>query len=53
MADGDVERMPAAETCDVLDIAVPLLKLAPFQASAPAKVRLAVHHATKHIMPDP
>ena len=53
VADGDVERMPAAETCDVLDIAVPLLKLAPFHASAPAKVRLAARHATKDMMPDP
>ncbi len=40
-----VERMPKDEPVTIEGIAVVLLRLAPFQASAAAKVRLAVRHA--------
>ncbi len=36
-----VERLPEDRTEDVLGLAIPLLALAPFEASAPAKLRLA------------
>ncbi|WP_339852838.1 HPr kinase/phosphatase C-terminal domain-containing protein [uncultured Nisaea sp.] len=39
-----VERFPEAGSCTYLDLTVPLLALAPFEASAPAKVRLALNH---------
>ncbi|WP_193184194.1 HPr kinase/phosphorylase [Nisaea sediminum] len=41
-----VERYPEAGTCTYLEIGVPLLALAPFEASTPAKVRLALIHFT-------
>jgi serine kinase of HPr protein (carbohydrate metabolism regulator) len=41
-----VERYPEAGTCTYLEISVPLLSLAPFEASTPAKVRLALIHFT-------
>jgi HPr kinase/phosphorylase len=37
---GRVERMPEKEVETVLDLAVPLIGLAPFEASAAAKLRL-------------
>jgi HPr kinase/phosphorylase len=37
-----VERMPEPEFCELLGRAVPLLRLAPFEASTPAKLRLAL-----------
>lgn len=40
-----VERMPEPETEIMLDIAVPRLALAPFEASAPAKLRMAARAA--------
>ena len=46
-----VERLPAAGTCEFLGIALPLWRLAPFEASAAAKVRLAVGVAKGDIMP--
>lgn len=36
-----VARMPPAARCDVAGIELPLLQLSPFEASAPAKLRLA------------
>lgn len=39
---GEVERMPAAETRSFLGHAVPVLRLAAFEASAAVKLRLAV-----------
>jgi serine kinase of HPr protein (carbohydrate metabolism regulator) len=47
----EVERMAEAGTCDILGLAFPLWRLAPFEASAPAKVRLAVRMAKGDIMP--
>ena len=37
-----VERLPEAGFCEYLNLRVPLVPLAPFEASAAAKVRLAV-----------
>ena len=45
-----VERMAEAGTCDFLGLAFPLWCLAPFDASATAKVRLAVRIVTGDIM---
>ena len=39
---GEVERMPVAETCSFLGHAVPVLRLAAFEASTAVKLRLAV-----------
>jgi HPr kinase/phosphorylase len=47
---GRVDRHPDAETCDLEGIAVPVLALSPFEASAPAKVRLAAAAAGRRIM---
>jgi serine kinase of HPr protein (carbohydrate metabolism regulator) len=40
----DIERMPEPRTCTLLDGAVPAIALAPFEASAPAKLRLALRN---------
>ena len=45
-----VERMAEAGTCNFLGLAFPLWWLAPFDASATAKVRLAVRIVTGDIM---
>jgi hypothetical protein len=45
-----VPRMPAEETCRIAGVPLPLFRLAPFQASAAAKVRLALGVATGRIM---
>ena len=37
-----VERMPPRRTSAILGIAVPLIEIAPFEASAAAKLRLAL-----------
>ncbi len=37
-----VERLPEPATCDYLGRRFPLIQLAPFEASAPAKLRLAL-----------
>jgi hypothetical protein len=39
---GPHERLPAPATTDALGAALPLIRLDPFEASAPAKLRLAV-----------
>ncbi|WP_448192437.1 HPr kinase/phosphorylase [Azospirillum sp. sgz301742] len=41
VAAGHVERLPEPETVTLLDHALPRLALAPFDASTPAKLRLA------------
>jgi serine kinase of HPr protein (carbohydrate metabolism regulator) len=38
----EIERMPLPRDCRYLDRAVPAIALAPFEASAPAKLRLAL-----------
>ncbi len=50
---GAVERLPEPGAWDCLGVSVPLLKLAPFEASAAAKVRLAVRGVTGDILPVP
>jgi HPr kinase/phosphorylase len=42
---GDIERLPRPATAEVLGVDLPLLRLAPFEASAPAKVRAALKAA--------
>lgn len=42
MPASDIERLPLPRDCDLLGCAVPLIALAPFEASAPAKLRLAL-----------
>lgn len=37
-----VERLPERRVCEFFECSVPLLALAPFEASTPAKVRLAL-----------
>jgi serine kinase of HPr protein (carbohydrate metabolism regulator) len=37
-----IERLPEPQTCDYLGRRFPLIQLAPFEASAPAKLRLAL-----------
>jgi serine kinase of HPr protein (carbohydrate metabolism regulator) len=38
----DIERMPAPRAASFFDASVPAIALAPFEASAPAKLRLAL-----------
>jgi HPr kinase/phosphorylase len=42
----EVERLPEPRRCIIGGIDLPLMRLAPFEASAAAKVRLAVQAAT-------
>ena|SRR5919197_331819 len=42
VAAGEVERLPPPRTCTLLGRSLPCLALAPFEASAAAKVRIAV-----------
>jgi len=37
-----VERLPEVVTVPILDLDIPFIRLAPFEASAPAKIRLAL-----------
>ena len=46
-----VERLPEPGFADFLGLRIPRVDLAPFQASAAAKLRLAVHSAKRDIMP--
>jgi HPr kinase/phosphorylase len=39
---GEVERLPEAQSCGYLDVPLPLVRLAAFEASAPAKIRIAL-----------
>lgn len=45
----EVERLPKAEETVLLGVAIPLMHLAPFEASAPAKLRLALRLAPQEI----
>ncbi len=50
---GQVERLPEDETVEILDTPVPCFRLAPFEASAPARVRLVVRRVKgdiKHVL---
>ena len=48
-----VERMPEPDFWECQGISVPLIRIAPFEASAAAKVRLAVGGVKSGIMPPP
>jgi serine kinase of HPr protein (carbohydrate metabolism regulator) len=48
-----VERLPEPNSVEILGISLPLLALAPFEASAAAKVRLAVVSGKMDIIPAP
>lgn len=39
-----IERMPEPRTLDVLGHAIPIMTVAPFEASAPLKILIALHH---------
>ncbi|MBI5162442.1 MAG: HPr kinase/phosphatase C-terminal domain-containing protein [Magnetospirillum sp.] len=45
-----VERMPEQTAAALLGVVVPLVRLHAFEASAPAKVRLAMRSASRDIM---
>ncbi len=45
-----VERLPEDESVNLLGLQVPCFRLAPFEASAPAKVRLVVRRVKGDIM---
>jgi HPr kinase/phosphorylase len=47
----EVERLPESRSEDVLGVAVPVMALAPFEASAPAKLRLARRAFTARQLP--
>lgn len=42
VAPGEVERLPEAATAALLGVALPLVRIAPFEGSAPLKVALAL-----------
>jgi len=44
VAGREVERFPEPDSCCLMDVRLPLVRLDPFEASAPAKVRLAAAH---------
>lgn len=46
-----IERLPDAARVTVRGVVLPLLRLAPFEASAPAKLRLAVARAKRDSTP--
>ena len=48
-----VDRMPEPRCQDLLGLAVPAMDLAPFEAGAAAKVRLAADMVARGIMPIP
>ena len=42
-----IARLPAPQTATVAGVCVPVVRLAPFEASAPAKLRLAADLAMR------
>jgi HPr kinase/phosphorylase len=51
VAPESVERLPARQTATILEIALPLIAVTPFEASAPAKLRLVLAAFTKTGLP--
>lgn len=47
MPSEEIERMPLPRGCSYLGLVLPLVALAPFEASAPAKLRLALAIASR------
>lgn len=44
-----VERFPGADVCQLVGVTLPFFRIAPFEASAPAKIRLAVGVASGRV----
>ena len=44
---GEIERLPATLRVRLVGVELPLLRLAPFESSAPIKLALAVAHASR------
>jgi HPr kinase/phosphorylase len=51
MPSAEIERMPPPRDCLYLGCTIPAVALAPFEASAPAKLRLALHALASHSAP--
>jgi len=51
VAAGNVERLPSRRTEAILGLALPLIAVAPFEASAAAKLRLALRAITEPGLP--
>lgn len=49
---GEIERMPLPRDCGFLGCTIPAVALAPFEASAPAKLRLALRGLAQNVVPD-
>lgn len=47
---GSIERLPEPQFCELLGRGVPLIALAPFEASAPAKLRLALRAYSARVL---
>jgi HPr kinase/phosphorylase len=47
----EIERLPEPRVCDMLGRTVTLIALAPFEASAPAKLRLALRRSATPVTP--
>jgi serine kinase of HPr protein (carbohydrate metabolism regulator) len=45
---GDVERLPETEAVEIAGVVLPMVHLAAFEASAPAKLRLAARERAAH-----
>ena len=48
LANGPIERLPETEFADLLGVAVRRLRLAAFEASTPAKIRMALRALREH-----
>lgn len=51
VASASIERLPDARSCRYLDCDIALIALAPFEASAPAKLRIALRQAVSARQP--
>lgn len=49
LAGGEIERLPDPEYCALAGIDLPVLKLRPFEASAAAKVRMALEDCLRRV----
>ena len=49
--EGEVERLPDADYCDLCHVAIRLIRANPFQVSTPARIRLALRVASGDIVP--
>ena len=49
LVSAETARLPPPETTDLLGVALPVIRLQPFQASAAAKIRLAVRTSDRDI----